>query len=68
MATYRMVYGDDEIVVRETFEHIDQAVREDGWLVLFRGTEAIMRLRDEHVQLFEELPVGETQTGRADQT
>jgi hypothetical protein len=68
MATYRMVYGDDEIVVRETFEHIDEVVREDKWLVLFRGPDAILRVRDEHVHLMEELPVDEAQTRRADQT
>ena len=43
MATYRMVYGDDEQVVRETFENIDDLQREDGWVVLFRGREAILR-------------------------
>ena len=37
MATYRMVYGDDEQVVRETFENIDGVEREDGWVVLFAG-------------------------------
>jgi hypothetical protein len=31
MATYRMVYGDDEQVVRETFADIDEVEREDGW-------------------------------------
>jgi hypothetical protein len=44
MATYRMVYGDDEQVVRETFENIDDLQREDGWVVLFRGKEAILRV------------------------
>jgi hypothetical protein len=24
--------------------------REDGWTVLFRGKEAILRVRDEHIQ------------------
>jgi hypothetical protein len=54
MARYRMVYGDDEQVVRETFEDVD-VVREDGWTVLFRGDEAILRVRDEHVQTLEQL-------------
>jgi hypothetical protein len=54
MARYRMVYGDDEQVVRETFEDVD-VVREDGWTVLFRGGEAILRVRDEHVQTLEQL-------------
>jgi hypothetical protein len=31
-------------------------VREDGWTVLFRGDEAILRVRDEHVQTLEQLP------------
>jgi hypothetical protein len=52
MATYKMVYGDDGQVVRETFEDVD-VVREDGWVVLFRGKDAILRVRDEHVQSLE---------------
>jgi hypothetical protein len=53
MATYRMVYGDEEQVVRETYEDIDDLEREDGWVVLFRGKEAILRVREEHVQTLE---------------
>ena len=52
MATYRMVYGDDEQVVRETFEDVD-VEREDGWTVLFRGDAAILRVQDAHVQSLE---------------
>jgi hypothetical protein len=59
MATYRMVYGDDEQVVRETFENIDDLQREDGWVVLFRGKEAILRVREEHVQTLEEMDGGQ---------
>ncbi len=55
MATYRMVYGDDEQVVRETFESIDDLQREDGWPVLFRGKDAILRVQEKHVQSLEEL-------------
>jgi hypothetical protein len=55
MATYRMVYGDDEQVVRETFENIDDLQREDGWVVLFRGNDAILRVREQHVQSLEEV-------------
>ena len=55
MATYRMVYGDDEQVVRETFENIDDVQQEDGWIVLFRGPEAILRLQESHVQSMERL-------------
>jgi hypothetical protein len=53
MATYRMVYGDDGAVVTETFEDVDDVVREDGWTILFRGTEAFLRVRDEHVRSLE---------------
>ena len=53
MATYRLVYGDDEQVVRETFENIDGVEREDGWVVLFRGPEAILRVQEIHVQSLE---------------
>lgn len=56
MATYRMVYGDGETgVVQETFEHIDDVQREDGWVVLFRGNDAILRVQEEHVQSLERL-------------
>lgn len=54
MPTYRIVYGDDAQVVRETFHEVDLE-REDGWTVLFRGKEAILRLRDEHIQSLEHL-------------
>jgi hypothetical protein len=53
MATYSMVYGDDEREVRETFENIDEVEREDGWVVLFRGREAILRVQEEHVKSME---------------
>jgi hypothetical protein len=48
-----MVYGDDEQVVRETFEDITGVEREDGWVVLFRGPEAILRVQEAHVQSLE---------------
>ena len=54
MPTYRMVYGDDEQVIRETFTDVE-VQREDGWVVLFRGKEAILRAREEHVQSLEEI-------------
>jgi hypothetical protein len=50
-----MVYGDDEQVVRETFDDV-LLEREDGWVVLFRGSDAILRLREEHVHSLEVLP------------
>jgi len=55
MATYRMVYGDDESVVRETYEDIDSVEREDGWVVLFRGNDAILRVQESHVQEMEQV-------------
>jgi hypothetical protein len=53
MATYRMVYGDDENVVTETYDDIDEVEREDGWVVLFRGDEAVLRVQEAHVQEME---------------
>ena len=53
MVTYQMVYGDDEQVVRETYRDIDGLEREDGWLVLFRGGDAILRVQEQHVQSIE---------------
>jgi hypothetical protein len=54
MPTYRIVYGDDEQVVRETYQDVE-IEREDGWVVLFRGDDAILRAREEHVQSLEEV-------------
>ncbi len=53
MATYRMVYGEDGQVVEETFPDIDTVEREDGWVVLFRGSDAILRVQETHVQSLE---------------
>jgi hypothetical protein len=53
VATYRMVYGDDDQVVTETFENVDEVEREDGWVVLFRGSDAILRVQEEHVKAME---------------
>jgi len=55
MATYRLVYGDADSVVQETFEDIDAVEREDGWVVLFRGNDAILRVQEIHVQSMEML-------------
>jgi hypothetical protein len=55
MATYRMVYGDGEQVVQETYEGIDDLQREDGWLVLFRGDDVFLRVQEAHVQSLEEV-------------
>ena len=54
MPTYKMVYGDDEQVVRETYHDVD-VVREDGWVVLFRGNDAVVRVREEHVRSLDEV-------------
>ena len=55
MATYRVVYGDEEQVVKETFTDVDDVQREDGWLSLFRGTEAFLRVQEQHVKSFERI-------------
>jgi hypothetical protein len=52
-----MVYGDDDQVVRETYEGVE-LTKEDGWVVLFRGGDAILRVREEHVQSLEEMDEG----------
>ena len=54
MSSYEIVYGDDEQVVKETFNDVE-VQREDGWLVVFRGTEAILRVREEHLQAIDEV-------------
>ncbi len=54
MPTYQMVYGDGEQVVRETFDDV-VLEREDGWTVLFRGGDAILRVQDAHVHSLERL-------------
>jgi hypothetical protein len=55
MASYRLVYGDDEQAVTEIFDNIDAVEREDGWLVLFRQRDAILRVQESHVRSFERL-------------
>jgi hypothetical protein len=49
MPTHRMVHGDGEQVVRETYDDV-VVEREDGGTVLFRGTHAVLRVQDSHVQ------------------
>ena len=55
MTSYKMVYGDEDDMVTETYVNIDSVQREDGWLVLFRGTEAIVRVQESHVKSLEQL-------------
>lgn len=54
MSSYQIDYGDDEQVVKEIFDDVE-VQREDGWLVLFRGNDAILRVREEHVQAIDEV-------------
>jgi hypothetical protein len=54
MPNYRIVDGDDEQVVRKTFNDVEPQ-REDGWLVIFRGNDAILQAREEHFQSVETL-------------
>jgi hypothetical protein len=55
MPTYKMVYGDEDNMLTETYANIDSVEREDGWLVLFRGKEAILRVEEIHVKSFEQI-------------
>jgi hypothetical protein len=54
MSSYQIVYGDNEQVVKETFNDVE-VQREDGWLVLFRDNGAILRVREEHVKSIDEV-------------
>jgi hypothetical protein len=49
MPKYVMVYGDGEQQVRETFDDVE-VEREDGWVVIFRGSDAILRVQEAHVK------------------
>jgi hypothetical protein len=53
VATYKMIYGDDENVAEETLENIDSIEHEDGWVALFRGDDTILRVQEDHVQSLE---------------
>ncbi|MFY9586792.1 MAG: hypothetical protein WAT66_04980 [Actinomycetota bacterium] len=52
MPSYTLVYGDDKNLVRQTLHGV-VLEREDGWLVVFRGKDVILRLREEHVRSVE---------------
>jgi hypothetical protein len=54
VATYRMVYGDDDQEVTETYENVE-IEREDGWVVVFRDGDAILRVHEEHVRSLDEV-------------
>lgn len=49
MPTYRMVYGDEDNRVTEELRDV-VLEREDGWLVFFRGDDAILRVQEANVQ------------------
>jgi hypothetical protein len=53
VATYKMIYGDEDTVAEETLDDIDSIEHEDGWVVLFRGDDAILRVQEEHIQSLE---------------
>ena len=57
MATYKLVYRDDdgENQVTETLEHVDDVQREDGIVSLWRGDSAFVRLQERHVVSLEEI-------------
>ncbi|MGY2704799.1 MULTISPECIES: hypothetical protein [unclassified Nocardioides] len=55
MPTYRMMYGETEAdAVTETYDGVD-VEREDGWVVFFRGREAILRVQEAHVWSLEQV-------------
>ena len=49
MPTYELVYGEGEDVVRQTLENV-VIEREDGWVVVFRGKDVILRVQEGHVR------------------
>jgi hypothetical protein len=53
VATYKMIYGDEDTVAEETLEDIDSVEHEDGWVALFRDDDAILRVQEDHVQSLE---------------
>src|SRR5690349_11634383 len=64
VATYRMVYGDDDQIVTETYENVE-VEREDGWVVVFRDGDAIVRVREEHVRSLDEVLLDAVRHGLA---
>ena len=55
MTSYRMLYGDNATdAVTETYHDVE-VEREDGWVVLFRGRTAILRVQEGHVLALQEL-------------
>jgi hypothetical protein len=56
MANYPDRVRRQEQVVRETFNDVELQ-RDDGWLVIFRGKDAILRAREEHIQSVGTAPI-----------
>ncbi|MGZ4612367.1 MAG: hypothetical protein ACXV3S_05200 [Kineosporiaceae bacterium] len=57
MATYKLVYRDDDgdHQVTETLDDIDDVEREDGIVSFWRGTDAFLRLEERHVVSLDEV-------------
>jgi hypothetical protein len=57
MADYKLVYRDDdgENVATELLHGVDDVQREDGWVSLWRGNDAFLRLQETHVVSLDEV-------------
>ncbi len=57
MATYKLVYRDDDgdHQVTETLDDIDDVEREDGIVSFWRGNDAFLRLEERHVVSLDEV-------------
>ena len=49
MPSYTIVYGNEDRVARQTLHNV-VLEREDGWIVVFRGKDVILRLQESHVR------------------
>ncbi|HVN13525.1 MAG TPA: hypothetical protein VMT69_15640 [Kineosporiaceae bacterium] len=51
MATYKLVYRDDDgdHQVTETLDDVDEVQREDGIVSFWRGDDAFLRVQERHV-------------------
>jgi hypothetical protein len=56
VARYTLVYRDDdgENEVTETLDNVDDVQREDGIVSFWRGDDAFLRVREQHVVNLEE--------------
>jgi hypothetical protein len=57
VARYKLVYRDDEgdHEVTETLDDVDDVQREDGIVSFWRGNDAFLRVREQHVTSLEEV-------------